>query len=450
VKFSGNVSLPAGFTVPAGETWALDPTKDTTVTVEKNIIVLGVLQMRPNAGVNHLIRFANVDESAMVGGGMAPLATDVGLWVMEAGRLDAAGEPRSGWNRTGTDPTWKSTDEIVVAPSAVGAACTFPAFAGGPVPRLDASVPAAEVVNLTRTVRIEGTPDGMSHVYIRSSVPQTITDVAIRWMGPNVLGRYPLHLHHMGNASRGSLIEGVVVRDAGDHAFVVHGSHGVTLRDTVAFDIVDDAYWWDSTRGGSEENATDDIVYDHAFAARLTPDPDNPYNLSAFLLGAGTGGVVRDSAAVCVEGPENAGGYNWPSVDVQIWDFDDNVTHHSRNGIVVWQNDSTPHQVSGFVAYANRVGIDHGAYANGYSYDHAYLYRNETGIELHAAARADATWACIVERKSTSGVALKVLRSNSATIVPVTFAGSDFEGSVVNATNGQATASRVTFTSQTC
>jgi hypothetical protein len=254
----------------------------------------------------------------------------------------------------------------------------------------------------------------------------------------------------MGNASRGSLIEGVVVRDAGDHAFVVHGSHGVTLRDTVAFDIVDDAYWWDSTRGGSEENATDDIVYDHAFAARLTPDPDNPYNLSAFLLGAGTGGVVRDSAAVCVEGPENAGGYNWPSVDVQIWDFDDNVTHHSRNGIVVWQNDSTPHQVSGFVAYANRVGIDHGAYANGYSYDHAYLYRNETGIELHAAARADATWACIVERKSTSGVALKVLRSNSATIVPVTFAGSDFEGSVVNATNGQTMESRVTFTSTTC
>jgi hypothetical protein len=93
---------------------------------------------------------------------------------------------------------------------------------GSPVPRARADVPAAEVLNLTRNVRIEGTPGGRSHVFIRNDVPtiHTIRDVALRYLGPRkgkkkVLGRYALHFHMCGASTKGSAVEATVVRDAG-------------------------------------------------------------------------------------------------------------------------------------------------------------------------------------------------------------------------------------------
>ncbi len=41
----------------------------------------------------------------------------------------------------------------------------------------------AEVMNLTRNVRIEGTPTGKGHIFIRSTQPHTIKYIAIRNMG---------------------------------------------------------------------------------------------------------------------------------------------------------------------------------------------------------------------------------------------------------------------------
>ena len=104
----------------------------------------------------------------------------------------------------------------------------------------------AEVLNLTRNVRIEGTgnhtpsfqphQNGRAHViFLATEQPQTVKYIELGHLGPRradkkftegVKGRYPLHFHHAKDGSRGSLIEGVVARQSGNRAFVPHASHG--------------------------------------------------------------------------------------------------------------------------------------------------------------------------------------------------------------------------------
>ena len=451
---SGTVNDPDGFEVPAGEVWVFDPTKNTTVEVEANVVVRGVLEMRPNTGVTHTLRFKNVDTSKFVGGGVELIDDDTGLWVLDNGILDIEGEKKTGWNRTGTDPTWKSSDEIKVAPVNVGDYTAKPFTLGSTVPQLDSSVPKAEVFNLTRSVNIEGTPSGHSHVTLLSSQKQTIKYAAFRYLGVSTtLGRYPIHFHFMGDASRGSLVEGTVVRDSDEHAYVAHASHGVTFRDTVAYNVQDSAYWWDPIKGtGSDANATDDIVYDHALAVQIEKDESHPHSLCGFALVAGKGGAIFDSAAAAVNGQTNAAGYCWPANDLQVWAFHDNVAHNNpKNGIFVWHNDTTPHLISDYIAYANgSAGIDHGAYGNAYSYSDVYLYKNKVGIELHSGGKGNPVWACIVEKASTSGIGLNVLNTNAAEFNPFEFREASIASSVANNSNGDKLEDRVVFTNGTC
>ncbi len=505
----GDVSYPNGFTVPAGEVWEFDPTVSTTVTVGANVVVYGTLRMRPaSPSVVHRLRFTGVDESAFVGGGLEVLDSDVGLWVMGAGRLDLQGTPKRAWTRTGWDPSWRDTDEVRIAPFAAGdfggdgfrrysrgravpsvvvkmpgrlprlagrnryetaalvardgfgggvervyvaTGLDFPdALAGaavagalgapllltdrGSLPgatrdalaALDPSeivvlggtaavspgvegaigslVPSAttsedrtlapEILNLTRNVKIEGASTGRAHVLIRSSSPQTVRFVEIRNMGARraqggategVLGRYGLHFHRCGDGSRGSLVEGVVVAQAGNHAFVPHSSHGITFRDCIAYDVFEDAYWWDV------KNRTDDLVWDSCVAALVRDDPPfRGFRLTGFLLGHGDRLTVTSCVAVAVQGSKNAAGFGWPEFTggardengdllEGIWRFSDNVAHNNKvNGIFVWQNTSAAgHLVSDSVLYRNgKSGIEHGAYINRYEYRRLVLWEN--------------------------------------------------------------------------
>src|SRR6266540_1326308 len=73
-----------------------------------------------------------VDATRFVGGGMNPIDSDVGLWVIGAGQLDLAGTPKTGWTRAvgsvsagatqiplQTPPTgWRPGDDISIAPTA--------------------------------------------------------------------------------------------------------------------------------------------------------------------------------------------------------------------------------------------------------------------------------------------------------------------------------------------
>lgn len=430
--WSGTLSFPNGYAVAANETVELDPTIDTVVTLSQNLVVQGVLVSKPAAGVTHTIRFAGITEAVFVGGGNVPLPTDKGLWVTDAGRLDLAGAEKLSWTRAATSLSagatsatleaapagWHTGDEILITPTESPAVSGFAAhhevrtitsISGSTVGFAALSHPhprvvvkpgvgyGAEIANLTRSVRIEGQDaTHRTHVWMKSSEPQSIRNVAIRYVGPQkgypadvALGRYGLHFHRGGEGSRGSLVEGVVVRGSGGPAFAVHQSNGVTLRDTIAFDVQSVAYWYDP---GAVE-APNDALYDGALAASVTPTPKQGegYRLTAFMLGRGIGNACVGCVGSGVRGGKNSSAFEWPEGEIGVWQFEDAVAHNnSRNGIFVWQNATKGHVVDRFTAYHNGyAGIEHGAYTNEYRYRDAILYGNTTaGVILHAESPA--------------------------------------------------------------
>ena len=329
----------AGVTVEQNATLAFDPDIDATLETDENVLVRGKLEMRPRPPDNdgwrnsvgdwrpyflHTLRFVGVDERAFVGGGMDPLASDVGLWVMGTGVLDIAGAQKTGWARLAgaaragdtsirlaAAPTgWRVGDVISIVPTGhpstgsasyagfdmrtIGAVDRTRVVFADPLARdhpdvvdpFTGKVHTAEVLNLSRNVRIEGTgngsasfqpsANGRAHILIRSAAPQAIRFAELALLGPRkaagdytdgVVGRYPLHFHHSRDGSRGSLVDGVVVRRSGNRAFVPHASHGITFRDTVAYDGWEEVYWWDRSTRSDSSNQSHDILYDRAVAA---------------------------------------------------------------------------------------------------------------------------------------------------------------------------------------
>jgi hypothetical protein len=422
-----------GITIKAGATLAFAPELTITLESSRNVVVQGTLTMRPaSSAYGHTLRFVGIDERNFQGGGDVVVDGDTGLWVLDAGKLDAVGSAKTSWTRAdatvapgATSITleevpsgWEPGDEISIAPTehpSVGTASwngfdlrTIAAVAGNTV-TLDAGTSrehpivngawGAEVMNLTRNVRIEGTPTGRTHVMITAQVPQTITNVAVRYTGPRqdwngdgitdfVLGRYGLHFHMGHHGTHGSLVDGVVVRDGGSHAFVPHMSHGITFRNTISYDTFEEAYWWDDL------TVTNDTLYDHAVAALVRSDPAfRGFRVSGFELARGTGNSVRDSVAVGVQGNIDASGFTWPesaNAEPNTWEFTGAMSHNNKvDGIFVWQNTNGRHVVGPFVAYHNgKFGIDHGAYGNAYEYVDNILFENgDGGIKQRALSR---------------------------------------------------------------
>jgi hypothetical protein len=438
---SGN--YPAGFTVPAGQTWALNPDADTTITSGGNIIVLGTLEMRPaNGDVDHLIQFTGINESNFVGGGMDVIGSDVGLWVMGAGRIILEGESKPAWSYN-WQPSWAG-DEVLAAPNTPGNYSNFPVVTSTPAP--NALGYSTELLNLSRNVRIEGTPQGYTHVFIRSSKPSSIKNAAFRYVAPNPAnfspgtdstGRYGLHIHMSADGSRGTVVDGLVIRDANNHAFVPHGSHGVTFRNTIAYNVKSEAYWWDDPAPGVT-NHSNDVVFDRAVAARVTDAPGgNHHRLTAFYLGAGNNLTVTNSVAVGVQRDSgaNRSGFLWPEASDATWNFRNNRAHNNdTNGIHVWQNNSNAHLIDGFIAYYNsQAGVNHGAYLNAYVYKNLVLLNNGVAVISHALGKPQGNvdtqiWANL----KTNGATLYIEHHTLEATKPVRFVDCDFGEVVVD------------------
>ena len=440
---------PTGFTVPAGQTWVLNPGTDTTITSGGNIIVLGTLEMRPaNGDVDHLIQFTGINESNFVGGGMDVISSDVGLWVMGGGRIILEGESKPAWSYT-----WQSSwagDEVRAAPNTPGNYSNFPLVTS--TPPNNALGYSTELLNLTRNVRIEGTPSGYSHVFIRSTQPSSIQNAAFRYMAPDPsnlpgsddsTGRYGLHIHMSMDGSRGTVVDGLVIRDTKGHAFVPHASHGVTFRNTIAYNVKGEAYWWDDPASGMM-NETDDVVFDRAVAALVTQaSGGNNQRLTGFYLGAGNNPVITNSVAVGIqnEGGANRSGYLWPEDSEGTWLFQNNRAHNNdSDGIFVWQNNELPHMIDGFIAYYNRqAGVEHGAYTNSYVYKNLVLLGNGLAVHSHALGEPgdDAfTDTQIWSKLQTGGGTLLIDQHARPPERPVRFVDCDFGEVVVRDSGG--------------
>lgn len=424
----------AGVVIGPAGSLQFDPRATRTLRSSGNVIVSGTLQMRPaTTSFVHTLVFTDVDERRFVGGGMDPLDTDVGLWVVGTGQLDLVGSPKTAWTTakgtagkgqsvvdvSTTTEGWQPGDEVVVTPTLPPAVKDHVvAFDRRPIVlvadrriTLDrglefdhpatttaAGTMTAEVLNLTRNVRIEGAPDGRAHVMIRSNRPQTIRFASLRHLGPRqasgghtkgVLGRYGLHFHVVDAGSTGSLVEGVVITECGNHAFVPHQSHGIVFRDCISHDTYESAYWWDDapdTR--TPAPPTNSVTYQRCVASLVRTDPAfRGFRLSGFALGRGDGNVAIGCVATGVQGNEDANGFHWPEGSEGVWAFRDCIAHNNaRHGIFVWQNTSTPHVIERFTAYhCGGFGVSHGAYRNPYRYVDSVLHGNRDGaIALHA------------------------------------------------------------------
>jgi hypothetical protein len=477
----------AGVAVMPGGQLVFDPNASRRLESAGNVVVQGLLRMRPSSpAVSHRLVLAGARERRFKGGGMDVLTGDTGLWVMGAGRLDLAGAAKRAWTRAAgalaagatrialqADPAgWRVGDELVVtptlSPASEGSIAAYDlarvAAVSGRTVTLSAPLrhahPAvavgrgrtftAEVLNLTRNVGVEGTAGGRSHIFIRSSRPQSLTAAAIRHMGPRqpdgdftriVLGRYGLHFHMCGDGSRGSLFDGVVIRDTGSHAFVPHLSNGITFRNCVSHDTFLEAYWWDGapdTR--TPGSASHDVLYDGCVASLIQDDPPfRAYDIAGFFLGRGNGNVARDCVAVGVQGSVNASGFQWPEGSEGVWRFSGCVAHNnSENGIFVWQNTPKVHVITDFVGYHNtKDGISHGAYANPYVYRDSILYGNgEAAVAVHATSGDGgggrrlrfANLTCDGAGLSDYLVVAKRHLPDGGTTAPTVFSGCSFKG----------------------
>lgn len=370
--------------VPEGETWLL---KSADVY---SIVVHGVLIVDPNAHV----RWVGVNEATFTEAGMNPdPLLNPGLHTRNQGQVIAVGT-RNGavMTRSAPDPAWTSTDQIWRAPTGrrIGTGRRRATPTNSVTPHgLDLAwatdlYPTAEIFNATRSIRFESV-DGRPIIHFEGNKPQTLVNVELVNFGPNtedqsgpgIMGRYPVHFHMMGDGSRGSLVEGVIVTGSGNRAFVAHGSHGVTFRDCIAHNVHKHAFWWDFPVGRNNPvNDSNDILWERCGVVDGTE--------GGFMLGAGTG----NAAIGCWVAGINGAGYEWPShanSSPNVWDFEDCVTHTARDGLKVWQNDENAHVITRFVAYHCDTGINHGAYTNRYLYTDCVVRDCPIGLLAHAS-----------------------------------------------------------------
>lgn len=438
----------AGVDIQPGGEVVFDPAASRTLTSTGNVVVAGALRARPSdASVVHRVVFPGIDEARFAGGHvMAPAETDVGLWVVGTGVLDAVGTPKKGWTNLGdaaaagdttitvADATgWRAGDEIVITPTEStdvegfaehhdrrtvegidGTALTLdePLEHDHPAVTVrDGVTHHAEVLNLTRNVRIEGTAEGRAHVILLDiENPQTISHVGLRHLGPQqrfaddegeegmrgVTGRYSLHFHMAYDGSRGSVVDSVVAYDGGNHTFVPHLSNGITFRDCVAHDQAETAFWWDpaTEEQYGDEVPTHDLLYERCVASHIQTTDGAEYDTSGFILGTGRGNVARGCVATGILGSDESNpGYKWnpdSRDDVNAWTFEDNLSHNNDgSSIYFWINGTPPTLIDRFTAYQDRHGIRAGSYTNLASYRDVTVYAcKEVGILVIAVPGA--------------------------------------------------------------
>lgn len=386
------------------------------------------------------IKFTGINVSRFVGGGMDPLPDDIGFWIMGDAQLQLEGEEKESWsNLVGSankgmtvinvknTAGWKPQDEIVVFTNEVpphdpvrvtttgigwndatnqgqdpltdkferfrivavsGTAVTLdrPLKYDHLQTVTDLETFTCEVANLTRSIVIEGTGRGAeSHIFIRSSKPQTIRYVEGRFLGVTkpgnrdlnlVQGRYDLHFHHCMEGSSGSIVEGCSFHDSRNRVYVPHMSNGISFIRNVAFNSTQEQFWWDfqhqSHRILYKENLMGLRVYNGSAGG-----------VTGMELGQGDGNAAIGNVAVGVHHGDlhQQGAYAWNANNQGVWIFDFNVSKSNGSGGFVWQNTGAPHAIIGHKSINNVLGWWHGAYINSYYFVGLNFYNSRFGFE---------------------------------------------------------------------
>jgi hypothetical protein len=103
-----------------------------------------------------------------------------------------------------------------------------------------------EVANLSRNLIVESAdPDGQrGHTMYHAGSRGAISYAEFRHLGKeNVLGRYSLHFHLVGDTMRGSYVHGASIWDGDNRWITVHGTNYLVVRDCVGYKSIGHGYF---------------------------------------------------------------------------------------------------------------------------------------------------------------------------------------------------------------
>lgn len=142
-----------------------------------------------------------------------------------------------------------------------------------------------EVANLSRNVVVESAdPAGVrGHTMYHRESAGSLAYAEFRHLGKkNVLGRYSLHYHLVGDTMRGSTVTGVSVWDSHNRWLTIHGTNYLVVRDVVGYKSVGHGFFLED---GTEVYN----VLDRNLAIAATPGKRLPKQILPFDANDGAG-----------------------------------------------------------------------------------------------------------------------------------------------------------------
>lgn len=137
----------------------------------------------------------------------------------------------------------------------------------------------AEVANLSRNVIVESAnPDkARGHTMYHRGSRGSIGYAEFRHLGKqDVLGRYSLHFHLVGNTMRGSSVIGASIWDSGNRWLTIHGTNFLVVRDCVGYRSVGHGFFLED--GTEVYNVLDRNLAVGAIAGKPLKDQVLPYD----------------------------------------------------------------------------------------------------------------------------------------------------------------------------
>lgn len=137
----------------------------------------------------------------------------------------------------------------------------------------------AAVANLSRNVVVESAdPKGIrGHTMYHRGSKGAISYAEFRHLGKeNVLGRYAIHFHLIGNTMRGSYIQGASIWDSHNRWVTIHGANYLVVRDCIGYRSVGHGFFLED--GTEVFNVLDRNLAIQAFHGKRLPKQVLPFD----------------------------------------------------------------------------------------------------------------------------------------------------------------------------
>jgi hypothetical protein len=136
-----------------------------------------------------------------------------------------------------------------------------------------------EIANLSRNVVVESADPskGRGHTMWHRHSAGGVSYAEFRHLGKeNVLGKYSLHFHLVGNSMRGAQVLGASIWDSGNRWLTIHGTNYLVVRDCVGYQSVGHGFFLED--GTEVYNVLDRNLAVQAFLGRRLPKQVLPFD----------------------------------------------------------------------------------------------------------------------------------------------------------------------------